>query len=71
MPLRPGRKVIPVRWASDLKVNASKSVSPFKTRLIGRRYMQIEGVYFSETYFPVQKHGAVRLVVALMLPHGW
>lgn len=71
IPLPPLQRVIPARWTFYLKVKAHNSVSRFKTQLVGKRYIQIEGVDFTEIYSLLSKHITLRLVVALRAANGW
>lgn len=70
MPWPPEREANPVRRTSDLKVNGNNSASRFKTLVVEKGYLQIDGVDFSEAYTPVSKHKTVRLVVSFMAAHS-
>lgn len=47
------RKAIPVRWTYDVKPNTNEEIKRYKARLVGKGFMQMEEVEFSEVFSPV------------------
>lgn len=56
---------IPFCWKFDLKLDTQEFIWLFKVRLIGKVFMQIEGVDFSKLFSPVSKYSNLRLILAL------
>lgn len=69
--LRMDRKAIPVRWTYDIKVDSRDVLTRYKARLVGKGFMQVEGVDYSDVFSPVSKYSTVRLILALIAKTNW
>ena len=66
-----GEKVLKGTWAMTLKRLSDGTPSKYKARFCVRGDLQTEGVDYFETYAPVFQWSTVRLVLTMILSHGW
>ena len=64
-------EVLKGTWALKLKRLPDGTPSKYKDRYCVRGDLQTEGVDLIETYAPVVQWSTVRLVLTMILPHGW
>lgn len=63
---RPSKiKVVGSKWVYKLKWSPNKSEVKFKSRLVAQGFSQEYGVNYYETYSPVVKNSAVRMLLAV------
>jgi hypothetical protein len=62
-----GHNVIGTRWVLQNKQNQDGIVVRNKARLVAQGYTQVEGLNFGETYAPVARLEAIRILVSLCL----
>jgi len=65
-----GRKLVGSRWVFKVKRNSDGSVERFKARIVAKGYAQVEGRDYDETFAPVMRYDALRLIIALALHLG-
>ena len=65
------RKPISCRWVYALKKNASGEIVKYKARLVARGFSQEYGTEYKETFAPVIRLDALRVILALAAIHGW
>ena len=58
------KNVIGTKWVFRNKLNEDGQVTRNKARLVCKGYAQIEGIDFEETYAPVARMEAIRLLLA-------
>jgi hypothetical protein len=56
--------VINTKWAYKNKLNEDGNVTRNKARLVHKGYAQVEGIDFEETFSPVPRMEAIRLLLA-------
>jgi hypothetical protein len=62
---RPNNKnVIGTKWVFKNKLNEDGQVTRNKDRLVCKGYAQVEGIKFEETFSPVSRMEAIRLLLA-------
>jgi hypothetical protein len=61
-----GRAVIQNKWVFDIKPSYNPTPSRFKARLVAIGFTQEYGVDYEETFSPVLKHSALRIVFGLI-----
>ena len=59
------RKVIPGRWVLAVKRDAMRQMERFKARYLVKRFKQVEGLDFNETFAPTCKPKTKRILLAL------
>jgi hypothetical protein len=53
------------------KFNADGSIDKFIYRLVAKGYLQKEGIYYRDTFFPVAKMTRIGLMIALATKYNW
>ena len=66
-----GKKVLKGTWALKLKRLSDGTPSKYKAKVCVRGDLQTKGVNYFETYAPVFQWSTVRLVLTMILSHGW
>ena len=64
-PLPEGRSVVANKWVFDYKRGYPGVPPRFKTRLVAKGFTQRPGLDYQETFSPVVRHSALRLVLSL------
>jgi hypothetical protein len=64
VPRPKNKNVIDTKWVFRNKLNEYGEVTRNKARLVCKGYAQIEGIYFEETFSPVARMEAIRLLLA-------
>ncbi|CAM8951340.1 unnamed protein product [Rhodiola kirilowii] len=65
------RKVIGTRWILKNKLNSNGEIVRNKARLVVKGYNQQEGIDYEETFAPVAKLEAIRLLIAYSVQFGF
>jgi hypothetical protein len=60
-----GRKVIRVKWIFKTKFNVDNSINKYKAKFEVKRYAQIFGVDYSDTFAQVARLDTIRLLLAI------
>jgi hypothetical protein len=63
--LSAGRKAISCKWVFKHKTNENGEVVRFKARLVARGFTQVYGVDYMDTFAPVAKLAAIRILFAI------
>ena len=66
-----GVKAIGCKWVYKTKYNADNSVNRYKAQLVAKGYVQTHEIDYDETFAPVAKMMAVRVVLAVTATRGW
>ena len=71
VPRPEGRQIIGTRWVFRNKLDDSGAVSRNKARLVAQGYNQQEGIDYDETFAPVARLEAIRLLIAFASHQGF
>lgn len=66
-PLPAGRKVIPCRWVYKIKPATRAEDKLYKSRLVAKGFKQVFGVDYNDTYAPVVKLSALRILLSVAI----
>ena len=64
VPRPKNKNVISTKWIFRNKLNEDGQVTRNKAWFVCKRYTQIEGINFEETYAPIARMEAIRLILA-------
>jgi hypothetical protein len=65
-----GRKPLPGQWVLDYKEDKDGYINKFKARLVAGGHKQVEGLDYKDTFAPVVRVQAIRIMIALSLIFG-
>jgi hypothetical protein len=68
---RPNQNVIGTKWVFRNKQDEHGVVTRNKARLVAKRYSQVEGLDFDETYAPIARLESIRILLAYATYHGF
>jgi hypothetical protein len=68
---RPKQNVIGTKWVFRNKQDEDGVVTKNKARLVAKGYTQVEGLDFGETYAPVARLEAIRILLAFTTHHNF
>ena len=60
------RKTIKCRWTYVLEANGG-----YKVRLVAKGYMQVQGIYYEETFSLVARYESIQYLLAHAAPLDW
>lgn len=69
--LPPGKILISTKWIYKTKQHADRSIYKYKTRLVARRFEQMEGIDYKEIFASVCKWRTSQLLIALVAQNGY
>jgi hypothetical protein len=64
VPRLKNKNVIGTKWVFRNKLNEDEQVTRNKAILVCKGYSQVEGIYFEETFAPVDKMESIILILA-------
>ena len=59
------------RWVFTIKYLSGDRFEQYKARLVAQGFMQIYGIYYSETFAPVTMMNTLRILVSLAAHFNW
>lgn len=65
MPIPEGEKAIPCKWVYQLKPATRAEPRNYKSRLVAKGFRQIYGIDYEDTYAPVVRHTALRILLSV------
>ena len=69
--LPPGRKLVQYKWVYKTKFSADGSPLKYKARLAAKGYSHVHGIYYNETFAPVENMDSIRLVLTIATSKKW
>ena len=64
-------KPIGCKWVYRIKYKSNGEVHKYKARLVAKGFSQQEGIDYDETFAPITKWNAIRIVINLAAQNGW
>jgi hypothetical protein len=61
-----GRKAVENKWIFNKKTDADRNIIIYKARLVTKRFQQIQGVDYNETFSPVVMLKSIRVFLAIV-----
>ena len=71
VPKPEGKSVVTSRWLYKVKHAVDGSVEKYKARFVARRFSQVEGVDYDETFTPVACYTSIRSLISIVAEMGW
>ena len=71
MPLPYEKKIVGCRLIYTVKLKADRSIERYKARLVVNGYTQRYGVDYQETFAPIAKINAIRVLLSLATNLDW
>ena len=69
--LPPGRKLVKCKWVFKTKFVDDDSPLKYKEIFVSRDYSHVHGIYYNETFAPVEKMDSIRLALAIAASKEW
>lgn len=66
-----GRSAIGVKWVFRTKMNPDGSIFKYKARLVAKGFSQKQGIDYNDTFAPVARHDAIKILLAISAQLGW
>ena len=64
------KNIIGIKWVFRNKLNEQGEVTRNKARLVAQGYSQQEGIDYTETFAPVARLEAIKLLLSYVVNHG-
>lgn len=66
-----GAESISCKWVYKVKRKADGLINKFKARLVAKRFLQVYGLYYHDSFAHVAMVVTVRLLLAFVANQGW
>ncbi|XP_073353683.1 uncharacterized protein [Aegilops tauschii subsp. strangulata] len=71
VPPTKGKNLIDCKWVYKIKRKSDGSIDRYKARLVANGFKQRFGIDYEDTFSPVVKEAAIRLVLSIAISRGW
>lgn len=71
VPLPSGKHSIGCKWVYKVKHKADGSIEHYKAHLVAKRFTQLEGLDFLETFSPMAKIVTVHILLTIAVSRNW
>lgn len=65
------QNIVGCKWVFCIKRHPDGSISKYKARLVAKGFHRRPGIDFQNTFSLVVKPTTIRLILTLVLSHGW
>jgi len=59
------------RWFYKVKQATDGSVEKHKVKFVAKGFSLVEGIYYEETFPPVERYSSIKSILALSAQMGW
>jgi hypothetical protein len=71
VPRSEGKFVVTSKWIYKIKHAADGSVEKYKSIFVARRFSQVEGIDYEDTFAHVARCTSIRTIISLVASMGW
>jgi hypothetical protein len=71
VPRPEGKSVVTSKWIYKIEHATDGSVEKYKARFVARRFFQVEGIDYEDTFAPVARYTSIRTIISLAASIGW
>jgi hypothetical protein len=71
VPRLKGKSVVTSKWIYKIKHAADGSVEKYKAIFVAKRFSQVEGIDYEETFAHVARYTSIRMIISLAAFMGW
>ena len=66
-----GKSIVTSKWIYKIKHVEYGSIEKYKALFLARGFSQKEGIYYEETFAPIDRYTSIRSVLALVVVMKW
>jgi hypothetical protein len=66
-----GKSIVTSKCIYKIKHVANGSVEKYKAIFVARGFSQVEGIYYEEKFFPLDRYTSIRMIISLATSMGW
>jgi len=63
--------VVGSRWIYNVKQAINGNVEKHKAIFVAKGFSQVEGIYYKDTFAPVERYSSIKSILTLLEKMGW